>query len=140
MSETQVDLSQIRGDFTFHMEYLTNAITQTLKRELQLWESLGQSEATIDELVKGQVRIWEELTGKSDVSGSIPAADDLVQAFIDISARTKPACDAFEETNELSGSLFHTDTPAEQFTEACRQIRTLCEDLIMMREQDPGHH
>ena len=138
MSETQVDFSQIRGDWAFHMEYLTNAITRTLKRELLLWESLGQSEATIDDLDKDQVRIWEELTGKSDVSGSIPVADDLVQAFIDVSARTKSPCDAFEEANELSGSLFHTDTPAEQFTEACRQIRTLCEDLIMMREQDPG--
>ena len=28
-----VDLSQIRGDWKFHMDYLQNAIEQTLKRQ-----------------------------------------------------------------------------------------------------------
>ena len=35
MSEQGVDLSQIRGDWKFHIDYLTNAINWTMKRQLE---------------------------------------------------------------------------------------------------------
>ena len=42
MSEPQVDFSAIRGDWRFHMNYVSNAITRTLARELKYWDQLGK--------------------------------------------------------------------------------------------------
>jgi hypothetical protein len=139
MSESQVDLSQIRGDWAFHMNYLTNAIEQTVKRQLKLMDEAGVSAGEIEQLVKKQAGIWQAVIADSDSDGVIPTADSRVQEFIEVSRQTKPLCDAYEEAEGLSGACYVTDSPAEQFTEACRQVRGLCDDLEMMREQRPAN-
>ena len=40
MSEQNVDLSQIRGDWHFDCRYVTNAMDQTVKRLLKNWRAL----------------------------------------------------------------------------------------------------
>ena len=136
--QQQVDLSQIRGDWYFHMKYLMNAIERTLERQKKLWEELGEDDADIASVIGEQARIWQELTAKKNDKGVIPVGDALIDEFIDKSKETKPLCDAYEEANDLAASYYHTDTTAERFTEACRQVRSLCEDLVMMREQAPS--
>ncbi len=66
MSEQGVDLSQIRGDWKFHMDYLTNAVTQTMKRQLKDWGELsaGANNAGIEEAMTRQKALWDELTEK----------------------------------------------------------------------------
>jgi hypothetical protein len=58
MSEVATDLPQIRGDWSFHMSYVQNAIEQTMKRQLKLWDELkagansdGQISVDNDELL-----------------------------------------------------------------------------------------
>ena len=138
MSGPNVDFSQIRGDWTFHMKYVTNAISQTVSRQQDMLGDAGAVGAKLEELVARQAQLWAELGSAADDKGIIPLGNDsALQTFIDASRETKEACDAFEEANGLGGSLNFTDTPAEHFTEACRQVRALCDDLEMMREQRP---
>jgi hypothetical protein len=139
MSGSQVDLSQIRGDWSFHMKFLINAIDQTVKRQLGLIDEAGLSGSDIEQLVKKQAGLWQALTANADSAGIIPTGDSRLHDFIDVSRQTKKPCDAYEESGELGGSCNVTDLPAEQFTESCRQVRALCDDLEMMREQRPGH-
>ncbi len=105
MSEQGVDLSQIRGDRKFHMDYLTNAVTQTMKRQLKDWGELsaGANNAGIEEAMTRQKALWDELIANANDKGTIPTADSKV----------------------------------DEFSEACRQTRALCDDLEMMRDQRP---
>jgi len=132
MSEGQVDLSQIRGDWKFHMNYVTNAITQTLKRQKRLWDELdaGVRSPDLDEAVQQQQMLWEQLINGSDSNGTIPLADQLLSDYIDACRSSRSICDA---VLDKSDSL-----PVEEFAEACRQARALCDDLEMMRETRPG--
>ena len=140
MSSTpDVDFSQIRGDWTFHMNYLTNAISQTVSRQQRMLGDAGPVSDELKALVAKQGELWAALTGAADAKGVIPLdADSPLQVFIETSRATKGPCDAFEEANGLGGSTNFTDAPGEHFTEACRQIRALCDDLEMMREQRPA--
>jgi len=138
MSGPDVDLSQIRGDWTFHIKYLTNAIDQTIKRQLELSVEARIDAAELKQLVQKQADIWRAVTAGSDSDGVISTTDSRLQEFIDVSRQTKEPCDAYEESEGLGGSGNFTDLPAEHFTEACRQVRALCDDLEMMREQRPA--
>jgi len=138
MSEPQVDLSQIRGDWTFHMNYVANAITQTLARAVRLGKESEIGDAAINDSLDRQVALWEELKASPTDKSPIPVGDSRVQEFIELSRNTKAPCDRLEEAEGLGGSSSIYDTALEQFTEACRQVRGLCDDLEMMREQAPG--
>ena len=132
MSEEQVDLSQIRGDWYFHMNYVTNAITQTLKRQKSLWDGLdsGVRDPDVDEAVQQQQKLWGQLIDGSDGKGVIPLTDQLLNDYIEACRSTKTVCD---------GVLDKSDSlPVEEFSEACRQARALCDDLELMRETRPN--
>jgi hypothetical protein len=132
MSEGGVDLSQIRGDWKFHMDYLTNAITQTMKRQLSLWSQLKSQAADegIDKAMARQKALWDKLNEDADTNGTIPTTDTDCTDFIAICRDAKGLCDEFQDGDD---SLL-----AEEFTEACRQTRALCDDLEMMKGQRPN--
>jgi len=123
-----VDLSQIRGDWKFHMDYVQNAIAQTLKRQLTDWAKLG-NDLEIDASVKEQNRIWAELNSGANAGGTISTTDGLLEQFIAACRASKPLCDAYQDR--------HSEADAEEFAEACRQVRALCDDLEMMKGQRP---
>lgn len=129
MSEGGVDLSQIRGDWKFHMDYLTNAITQTMKRQMKFWNELpgGAKDGEIDEFVTRQNSLWEELIANADANGTIPTQDTSYEQFIAVSRNARSICDTLESRDESE--------VVEEFAEACRQTRALCDDLEMMRDQ-----
>ncbi len=131
MSEQGVDLSQIRGDWKFHMDYLTNAVTQTLKRQMKSWGELSASvnDAGIEQAVARQEALWDELIANANDKGTIPTADSKVDEFIAACREAKPLCDEFQDQNDSE--------LVEEFSEACRQTRGLCDDLEMMRDQRP---
>lgn len=131
MSEGQVDLSQIRGDWYFHINYLTNAITQTLKRQKRVWEALDSNlrSPDVDEAVQQQQKLWQQLLDGSDEKGVIPLADQLLSDFIDACRSSRPVCDGILDKSD--------SVDVEDFSEACRQARGLCDDLEMMRDQRP---
>jgi hypothetical protein len=134
----QVDLSQIRGDWYFHMNYLDNAMTNTLKRAVKL---LGEVEAEVDDDLAGAVKqlsqSWTALAKDRDTKDTFnirnPALDDFLQQL----AGTKDLFDAFETARGLAGSASIYDSKLEQLTEAVRQARGFRDDLLMMREQKP---
>ena len=128
MSESGVDLSQIRGDWKFHMDYVQNAVDQTLKRQVKNWGELG-GDTAIDAAVTRQVEIWAALKGEANDKGTIPTTDGRLEEFIAACREAKPLCDACEDKDESE--------LAEEFTEACRQTRALCDDLEMMIGQRP---
>lgn len=128
MSEGAVDLSQIRGDWKFHMDYLQNAIDQTMKRQVQRWGDLGDDEE-IDNAVAEQSRIWGELIANANDKGTIPTADGRIEAFITACRGAKARCDAYEDKVD--------SVTVEEFSEAGRQVRALCDDLEMMKDQRP---
>ncbi len=131
MSEGGVDLSQIRGDWKFHMDYLTNAVAQTMSRQMKSWGELsGRTKNTeIDQAVKRQESLWDELIANANAKGTIPTADAKCDEFIVACRDAKGICD------DLQG---RDDSPlVEEFTEACRQTRGLCDDLEMMQGQRP---
>jgi hypothetical protein len=131
MSEQGVDLSQIRGDWKFHIDYLTNAINWTMKRQMELWGQLSASASQpgIEQAVAKQKAIWDALVANANDKGTIPTADAGILDFIANCREAKPLCDAFEDSDDSQ--------PVEEFAEACRQTRALCDDLEMMRGQRP---
>ncbi len=134
MSEQGADLSQIRGDWHFHMKFLANAVTQTMKRHVSSWADLksGVSDDSIDQAVSREADMWSEITSKLDDQGAIHVGSDLIPEFIKVCRETFPACDALVEAGDPG------DLKLEEFTEAARQVRGLCDDLEMMREQAPA--
>ena len=128
MSEGSVDLSQIRGDWKFHMDYLQNAIDQTMKRQAQCWVELDDDEE-IGNAVAEQSRIWEELNANANDKSTIPTTDGRMDEFIEACRGAKARCDSYEDKGDSDR--------IEEFTEACRQIRALCDDLEMMKSQRP---
>jgi hypothetical protein len=134
MSEQGADLSQIRGDWHFHMKFLANAITQTMKRQVSSWADLksGVSDDSIDQAVSREADMWSEIKSKIDDQGAVNVGTDLIPEFINVCRDTFPACDALVEAGDPA------DLKLEEFTEAARQVRGLCDDLEMMREQAPA--
>lgn len=139
MSEPQVDLSQIRGDWNFHINYLNNAVAQTLKRANALWVKVsGEPGAEpIGKLLDQQTGLWAKMNEQLDEKGALPVGSELLDEFIAVTRQTKAPCDAFEEQHGAGGSSSTFDTVLEQFTEAMRQVRGFTEDLEMMRGQKP---
>lgn len=127
----EVDLSQIRGDWKFHMNYLQNAIERTLERQGQYWSRLGNND-DIDSNVKQQHALWEELKSGANDKGTISTTDGKMEAFIEACLASKSICDAYEDAN-------NEDETVEEFAEACRQARSLCPDLEMMKNQRPDN-
>jgi len=126
-----VDLSQIRGDWKFHMDYVQNAIEQTLKRQVKVWAGLANDDG-IDASVKQQNQLWADLKGGANDKGTIPTTDGVIEQFITACRGTKDICDAYQDKDDSES--------VEEFTEACRQARALCDDLEMMKEQRPPGH
>lgn len=139
MTEPQVDLSQIRGDWSFHINYLTNAIDATIRRSLTLWDAVqGEADAAqVGKLVKRQAEIWGRVTADRDSNGAIKTGSSLLDEFMEVCRSTKEPCDALEVAKGAAGSSSIYDTKLEQFTETCRQARGFCDDLEMMRDQRP---
>ena len=81
-----VDLSQIRGDWKFHMDYVQNAIEQTLKRQVKVWAELG-NDSDIDASVRQQNQLWTDLkAGANDLmvsSADLTFPEDLVLERMD---------------------------------------------------------
>jgi hypothetical protein len=140
MTERQVDLSQIRGDWHFHINYLANAIDATIRRSLTLWDAVqGEADAEhVGQLVKRQAEIWGQVTADRDSQGTIKTDGSLLDEFMEVCRSTKEPCDALEVAKGAGGSSSIYDTTLEQFTEACRQARGFCDDLEMMRDQRPA--
>lgn len=131
MSEDGVDLSQIRGDWKFHMDFLQNAVEQTLKREAKSWAVLG-GDATIDANVQAQQTLWADLKTGANDAGTINTTDDKMEEFIVACRASKPLCDAYEDRESTEA--------VEEFAEASRQARALCDDLEMMQGERPDNH
>ena len=140
MDEPQVDFSAIRGDWHFHMRFLTNAMSRTLERASSMWADIGGELNTpeIGRLVEQQASDWSALTAALDEQGSPDVEDRRYMDFIALCRSTKEPCDALEGVHGASGSSSIYDSALEQFTESCRQARGLCDDLEMMREQRPS--
>jgi len=140
MSESsEVDFSQIRGDWHFHINYLANAARQSLVRAVKMWGNV-QSEANdpaIGELVAKLEDTWGRLEQTATGDDKIDVNSPVLDEWLSVCDQVKTPCDALEVAKGLSGSGAVTDLPLEQFTEAMRQVRSFNEDLIMMREQKP---
>jgi len=127
-----VDLSQIRGDWKFHMDYVQNAIEQTLKRQRASWSALGNN-ADIDASVSQQNQLWDDLKAGANDQDTISTTDGVAAEFIGVCRGSRELCDAYQDQNADSEAV-------EEFAEACRQVRALCDDLEMMQEQRPDEH
>ena len=127
----EVDLSQIRGDWKFHMNYLQNAIERTLERQRKFWAELSNND-DIDANVKQQNALWEELKAGANDKGTISTTDGKMEEFIEACLASKSICDAYESAND-------EDAAVEEFAECCRQARSLCPDLEMMKDQRPDN-
>ena len=139
MNEPEVDFSAIRGDWVFHIRFLTNGMTQTLQRASKFWDKVvaDVNNDVVGRLVRKQAEIWTQLTHDIEEGGVIDIDAELLQDFIDVCRSTKGPCDELEVAQGVGGSSSIYDNMLEQFTEACRQARGLCDDLEMMREQRP---
>jgi len=126
-----VDLSQIRGDWKFHMDYVQNAIEQTLTRQVKMWAGLG-NDADIDASVKQQNQLWAALKAGANDKGTISTTDGGLEQFITACRTSKEICDAYQDKDDSEA--------VEEFAESCRQARALCDDLEMMAEQRPPEH
>lgn len=131
MSEGNIDLSQIRGDWKFHIDYLQNAVDQTLKRLVKDWGELG-GDADIDTAVGQQAQIWADLKANTNDRGTIPTADGRLEEFIAACRDARARCEAYQDSDDSE--------LVEEFVEACRQTRALCDDLEMMIGQRPDNH
>ena len=126
-----VDLSQIRGDWKFHMDYLQNAIEQTLKRQKKYWAELN-NDAEVDAAVKEQHALWTDLKANVNDKGTISTTDGMMEEFIGACRGSKALCDKYQDGDDSE--------TVEEFAEACRQARSLCDDLEMMKDQRPAEH
>jgi len=139
MNEPKVDFSAIRGDWHFHMGFLTRAMASTLARASRLWQQIGAdyNAPSVGTLIDQQANMWNALTNDLDAKGTIKTGEQPYLDFIQLCRNTKGPCDALEEAHGAGGSSSIYDNLLEQFTESCRQARGICDDLEMMREQRP---
>jgi len=135
----EVDLSQIRGDWFFHMNFLSNAMDKTLERAEKILHHVRDD---VGDEISGRLsdirETWDILRADKDDKGTINIKNPLVDEFIAKLERTKELCDTLEVEKGLSGSSSIYDNDLEHFTEALRQARCFAPDFIMMREQSPS--
>ena len=72
MSEPQVDLGAIAGDWDFHARYVTNSMDQTLKR---------------------LHKTWRALKARSPSAGQVPMDGALMEEFIEACRQTRALTD-----------------------------------------------
>ena len=139
MSEAEVDFSQIRGDWHFHINYLSNAVAQSLKRAVKMWGDVSAEagDPAIGELVGKLDDTWQRLEATGNDKDRIDVGSPILDEWLALCATVKAPCDALEESKKLGGSASIYDLPLEHFTEAMRQVRSFNDDLVMMREQKP---
>jgi hypothetical protein len=123
-----VDLSQIRGDWKFHMNYLQNAMDRTLERQRRDWAGLGD-DADLAASVEQQNKLWADLHAGANDKGTIPTADGVLTEFIAVCRASRDLCNAYQDRNDSAA--------AEELAESCRQARALCDDFEMMIGQRP---
>lgn len=128
------DLPQIRGDWAFHMNYVANAVTQTINRQVKNWDALGMDNDAVDASVRQQSQLWEQLAGDLNELGTIKPENS--EDFCATCRGAKDMLDQLEVDNGAGGSGSFQDTPLEQFTEAARQLRGLCDDLDLLKSID----
>jgi len=135
MSEPQLDFSAIRGDWRFHMSYVSNAVNRTLARELKYWGQLGgkSPKKDLDDAVKRQADTWKAIMSNLDPKGSIRVEAAVINDFRGACRATREPCDAWVVQSGASPNL----ATVKELAEACRQLRGLCDDLELMREQKP---
>ena len=135
----QVDLSQIRGDWHFHLNYLANAINQSLVRAQKMWGEVKDevNDAEIGKFVDHLGECWARLEATGNDEDRIDITSPILNEFMDICTKSKAPCDAMEEAKGLAGASSINDNPLEHFTEAMRQTRSFNDDLVMMRDQKP---
>ena len=135
----EVDFSQIRGDWHFHLNYLANAQNQMLKWAEAHWPEVAAeaNNPAIGELLEKIRGAWDRLNETGNDKDPLDVNSPLLDEFIALANQGKEPCDALEETKGIGGSASHYDTPLERFTEAMRGVRSFGEDFIMMREQKP---
>jgi hypothetical protein len=80
MSDKQVDLGQIRGDWDFHARYVAKAMEQTLKRVN---------------------KVWRALKADAPASGQVPVGGEAMAEFIEACRQTRALCDDFQLLNEV---------------------------------------
>ena len=135
----EVDLSQIRGDWFFHMNFLSNAMDRTLERAEKMLHAVR---GDVGDDIAGRLtdinETWGVLRADKDEKGSVNIKNPLFDEFFAKLERTKELCDALELEKGLSGSSSIYDNELEHFTEAMRQARCFTPDFIMMREQRPA--
>jgi hypothetical protein len=136
MNEPQVDFSAIRGDWHFHMNYVSHAISMTLARGMKYWADLGSSSPPpgLDATVKRLAATWGTVASDLDAKGSVRIESPVVSDFIDACRSTRAPCDAW--TSQSAGEP-RVLANVKEFAEACRQLRGLCDDLDLMRAQKP---
>ena len=114
-----VDLSQIRGDWKFHMDYVQNAIEQTLKRQRSSWGELGD-DAAIDASVSQQNQLWDDLKAGANDKGTISTTDGVATEFIGVCRGSRDLCDAYQGQNAagtISLAGFSKSLPQEHIAE-----------------------
>ena len=126
-----VDLSKIRGDWKFHIDYLQNAMDRTLERQRSDWKGLND-DAGIAASVEQQNKLWADLHAGANDKGTISTTDGVLTEFIAVCRASQDICNAYQDRNDSEA--------AEEFAEACRQARALCDDFEMMVGQRPDDH
>ncbi len=76
MSDQEVDFSQIRGDWFFHMNYLINALEQTQKRQAKLWRQVKAARNDDGALPVDQDHLMEDFIDAVRMTNSF--MDDLI--------------------------------------------------------------
>ena len=139
MSESpQVDLSQIRGDWYFHMNFLERGMESVLARAVKLLDEVkADVDPGLSSLAHEVADGWKALAKNRGPKDSFDVAQAGLDDFLKLLASTKKPFDEFEEAKGLGGSASTYDSKLEHFTEAMRQARSYNDDFIMMREQKP---
>ena len=122
------DLPQIRGDWKFHIDYVQNAIDQTLKRVDATMPKVDGA-AELGEVCQSTSRLWAELKSNANDRGTISTTDGQMEEFIEVCRSSKPLCDSLEDSSDSAN--------VEELAEACRQARALCDDLELLQGQRP---
>jgi hypothetical protein len=135
MSEPQVDFSMIRGDWHFHMNYVSHAVDQTLARAAKLWAALGgrSTEPALDAEFARLSSAWAAVSADRDDKGSVKPESPAVNDFIAACRAAREPGDAWLDRSADASNI----EAVKEFAESCRQLRGLCDDLELMREQKP---
>jgi hypothetical protein len=134
MDEPQVDMSAIRGDWHFHMNYVSHAISVTLARAMKQWAGLAAASPPVEmaTLAAQMAALWSGIAADLDSKGSVRVEAAAVTEFEAVCRATREPCDAWVAGHAAGSSHL---AGVKEVAEACRQLRALCDDLDLMREQ-----